>query len=122
MNRAVARTLALLAAIGVLVGACGQDKGDSGRKDQRIEIKAWVHSGRAAERDTIKDQVARFNRSQERVRVTLTVIPEGSYNAQVQAAALPASCPMSWSSTAPSCTTISGRGTWCPSGTTCPGT
>jgi len=93
MNRAVAHTLALLAAIAVLVGACGQDKGDSGRKDQRIEIKAWVHSGRAAERDTIKDQVARFNRSQERVHVTLTVIPEGSYNAQVQAAALAGELP-----------------------------
>jgi multiple sugar transport system substrate-binding protein len=36
----------------------------------------------------IEDQVNRFNASQRAVQVQLTLIPEGSYNAQVQAAAL----------------------------------
>lgn len=36
----------------------------------------------------MKSQVARFNESQNDIRVRMTVIPEGSYNGQVQAAAV----------------------------------
>ena len=53
-----------------------------------VQLTAWVHSGREAERETIVDQVRRFNAGNEVVEIDLTVIPEGNYNAQVQAAAL----------------------------------
>lgn len=93
MNRAFAFSLALLAAAGLLVGACSRGGNGGPPGGGHVEIKAWVHSGRAAERATIKDQVARFNRSRDRIHVTLTVIPEGTYNAQVQAAALAGDLP-----------------------------
>ncbi len=52
------------------------------------ELDVWVHSGQQSERDTIQNQVTRFNAAQRNVHVKLTVLPEGAYNAQVQAAAL----------------------------------
>ena len=51
-------------------------------------IHVWAHSGQAAERQVLEQQVKRFNSSQKATTVRLTFIPEGSYNAQVQAAAL----------------------------------
>jgi multiple sugar transport system substrate-binding protein len=51
-------------------------------------IRVWAHSGQAAERQVLEQQVKRFNSSQKATTVRLTFIPEGSYNAQVQAAAL----------------------------------
>jgi multiple sugar transport system substrate-binding protein len=56
-------------------------------------LEAWAHSGREAERRVMEGQVARFNRSHDSIRVDLTLIPEGSYNAQVQAAALAGDLP-----------------------------
>ena len=56
-------------------------------------MSIWFHAGRAAERQTIQAQVERFNAAQSSVHVTLTLIPEGSYNGQVQAAALAGDLP-----------------------------
>ena len=59
-----------------------------------VHLDAWFHAGRQAERRTIRDQVARFNAAHRgEVRIDLTLIPEGSYNAQVQAAALAGDLP-----------------------------
>jgi multiple sugar transport system substrate-binding protein len=41
----------------------------------------------------MQEQVARFNTSQDRIHVQLTIIPEGTYNSQVQAAALAGDLP-----------------------------
>ena len=60
----------------------------SGSQEDAIPISVWFHSGQAGERKTMQEQVARFNASQDSIRVQLTIIPEGTYNAQVQAAAL----------------------------------
>ena len=49
-------------------------------------IQVWVHSGQEAERQTIEQQAERFNASQDEIAVKLTFIPEGSYDAQIQAA------------------------------------
>jgi multiple sugar transport system substrate-binding protein len=57
------------------------------------QVTAWFHTGQQAERDTIEAQVARFNSGQDTIRVVLTHIPEGSYNGQVQAAALAGDLP-----------------------------
>ena len=51
-------------------------------------IQVWVHTGQAAERQTIEQQVDRFNAAQTEVKVVLTFIPEGSYNAQLQSASV----------------------------------
>ncbi len=56
-------------------------------------IDVWVHSGQQAERAVIEDQVERFNQVNEDVQIKLTVLPEGSYNSQVQAAALAGELP-----------------------------
>lgn len=53
-----------------------------------VEIDMWFHSGRGDERNVIQDQVKRFNEMQDLVHVNAVVLPEGSYNEQVQAAAL----------------------------------
>jgi hypothetical protein len=48
------------------------------------QINAWFHSGQKGARRTIQDQVARFNQLDPTVHVRLMLIPERSYNAQVQ--------------------------------------
>ncbi|MGD8396973.1 MAG: extracellular solute-binding protein, partial [Candidatus Eiseniibacteriota bacterium] len=58
-----------------------------------VVLDAWAHAGQQAERDTLERQVTRFNVSQDSIRVDLTLLPEGSYNAQVQAAALAGDLP-----------------------------
>lgn len=93
MNRTITRATGILLMTSLLVAGCSRHPGADGEERQRIEIKAWVHSGRAAERRTIADQVKRFNAGQPRIHVTLTIIPEGDYNAQVQAAALAGDLP-----------------------------
>jgi len=55
---------------------------------QEGTIQVWVHTGQAAERKTIEQQVDRFNASQPEAKVELTFIPEGSYNAQLQSASV----------------------------------
>ena len=50
-------------------------------------ISVWFHSGQGPERSTIESQVRTFNASQDRVKVDLVLLPEGSYNDQVEAAA-----------------------------------
>jgi len=65
----------------------------SGSQEDAIPISVWFHSGQAGERKTMQEQVARFNAEQDRIRVQLTIIPEGTYNAQVQAAALAGDLP-----------------------------
>jgi multiple sugar transport system substrate-binding protein len=51
-------------------------------------LTVWVHAGQDAERKMIEQQVQRFNAAQKDTKIKLTFIPEGSYNSQVQAAAL----------------------------------
>jgi multiple sugar transport system substrate-binding protein len=70
--------------VAVLVVGC------SSRKHEEVGaavVEAWFHTGQPGEQRTIEGQVARFNASQREVVVHLTCLPEGGYNAQVQAAA-----------------------------------
>ena len=72
--------------------ACSDDASEL-RQDGAIHLQAWFHAGQAGEREVIQAQVARFNERNPDVRVTLTLIPERSYNAQVQAAAIAGDLP-----------------------------
>lgn len=95
MHRRAATSALILPALFATVltaGGCGRTPAQ-GPAGGPAQVSAWVHSGQQAERATIKDQVRRFNASQHDVHVNLTVIPEGSYNAQVQAAALAGDLP-----------------------------
>jgi multiple sugar transport system substrate-binding protein len=70
-------------ALAVLAAACSGRQHDGGA----TTVEVWFHTGQPAEQRTIEEQVARFNASQHEVAVHLTLLPEGGYNAQVQAAA-----------------------------------
>jgi multiple sugar transport system substrate-binding protein len=58
-----------------------------------VEITLWFHSGRGAEREVINDQVKRFNEMQDEVYINAVQLPEGSYNDQVNSAALAGDLP-----------------------------
>ncbi|MCI5120256.1 MAG: ABC transporter substrate-binding protein, partial [Candidatus Electrothrix sp. AUS4] len=51
-------------------------------------ITVWAHSGQEGERKVLMDQVQRFNEKFPAFHVELTLLPEGSYNSQLQSAAL----------------------------------
>lgn len=72
----------LCSVLSIALIACGTGGGN----DRSLNV--WAHAGQEAERQTIAAQVERFNQSQDEIEVSLTFIPEGSYNSQVQAAAL----------------------------------
>ena len=56
-------------------------------------ISAWFHSGTGGERDALQKQVDAFNASQTQVKVDLKLLPEGTYNDQVKAAAAAGNLP-----------------------------
>jgi len=58
-----------------------------------VQLSLWAHAGQAVERQTIERQIQAFNQQHDEIEVTLTFIPERSYNAQVQAAAIAGALP-----------------------------
>lgn len=81
-----------LAGAGVLLAlaasGCAPDRHDGGGV-----ITIWAHAGRQSERVMLRSQVRRFEAARPDVHLELTFIPEGSYNGQVQAAALAGDLP-----------------------------
>ena len=69
----------------LLMAACSPVGDAAGGK---TVVSVWAHSGQAAERRVLQAQIARFNRQQPTLQARLTLLPEGSYNGQVQASAL----------------------------------
>ena len=53
-----------------------------------MHVEVWAHAGQRAERRTLERQVRRFNTEQDSIEVEVAFLPEGSYNAQVQASAV----------------------------------
>lgn len=56
-------------------------------------IEVWFHSGKGEERDVLDAQVEDFNAMQDEVKVEAVRLPEGTYNEQVNAAALAGDLP-----------------------------
>ncbi len=81
----------LLTALLSLLAACGEQQTET--QPGLSVLAIWAHAGQAAERLTLEQQVARFNKSQSDVEVQLTFIPERTYDAQVQAAAVAGDLP-----------------------------
>ncbi len=63
---------------------CGGENNESGV----TVVKAWAHNGQEPERQALRQFVETFNQDHPDIRVELTLLPDGSYNAQVQSAAL----------------------------------
>jgi multiple sugar transport system substrate-binding protein len=85
-----------LTTLALLLSSCTRDAGDGGAEMEHtgaVVLRAWAHAGQESEREVIRAQVARFNASRDSIQVELTLLPEGSYNAQVQAAALAGDLP-----------------------------
>lgn len=84
---------------GLIILTCGffsvscSDGPPASEDDGITRLAVWAHSGREAERETLKKQVARFNAANPNLSLKLTILPEGRYNAQVQAAALAGDLP-----------------------------
>jgi multiple sugar transport system substrate-binding protein len=83
------RCLALLS-MACLLSACGEPKPAPGTA---VSLELWAHAGQQRERATLESQVKRFSEHYPDIRLHLTLIPEGSYNAQVQAAAVAGELP-----------------------------
>ncbi len=77
---------ALLLAAALAAAGCG-------RGAPEAALTVWAHAGRAAEREALQAQVARWNAAHPEGRVALTLLPEGAYGSQVQAAALAGELP-----------------------------
>ncbi|UHD18582.1 sugar ABC transporter substrate-binding protein [Thiocapsa bogorovii] len=88
-NLRIGDRLAPLAAVFLVLTACDNDNSDT----TGSILEVWAHAGQESERSVLIDQVAQFNAREADVEVRLTLIPEGSYNAQVQAAAVAGGLP-----------------------------
>ena len=91
--RAFIRHELLVILLALILTGCSNQQQMNESPEGAIPISVWFHSGQAGERKTMQGQVARFNASQDGIRVQLTIIPEGTYNPQVQAAALAGDLP-----------------------------
>ena len=58
-----------------------------------VTVDVWFHSGKGEERDVLDAQVTDFNAMQDEVVVNAILLPEGSYNDQVNAGALAGDLP-----------------------------
>jgi multiple sugar transport system substrate-binding protein len=67
------------------LAGCADSSNDNGG---RTLVSVWAHSGQAAEREVLQSQITRFNSQQQAIQARLTLLPEGTYNGQVQASAL----------------------------------
>jgi multiple sugar transport system substrate-binding protein len=90
--RSPSRSVLLAAALGLGLAAtsCGTPPGEA---SETVEVEVWYHAGQPGERAVLEAQAARFNGAQDSIRVALAFIPEGSYNAQVQASAVAGQLP-----------------------------
>ena len=55
---------------------------------EATNVEVWFHSGKGEERDVLDAQVTDFNTMQDEIFIDAVQLPEGSYNDQVNAAAL----------------------------------
>lgn len=61
--------------------------------EETVTIDVWFHSGKGEEREVLDEQVTTFNTMQDEVFVNAVILPEGSYNEQVNSAALASDLP-----------------------------
>ncbi|MCU7808644.1 MAG: extracellular solute-binding protein [Candidatus Thiodiazotropha sp. (ex Semelilucina semeliformis)] len=84
------QTTLCLATLLLFISGCTDSNGIQGGV---TSLEVWAHAGQESERNTLKSQINRYNTEHPDSSVHLTLIPEGSYNAQVQAAAVAGDLP-----------------------------
>ena len=78
----------------MVLSACGTSEPPASEETTGpVTIDVWFHSGKGEERDVLDAQVADFNAMQDDVIVNAILLPEGSYNDQVNAGALAGDLP-----------------------------
>jgi len=82
--------MGLLLVASMMLGACGQTVAEP---EGPVEVTVWFHSGKGEERDVLNGQVTDFNAMQDEIVINAVLLPEGSYNDQVNAAALAGDLP-----------------------------
>lgn len=91
--------LSLLVAASMLLAACASPatqapaqpvstEAEPAAGGEPVTIDVWFHSGKGEERDVLDAQVTDFNGMDTGVQINAVQLPEGSYNDQVNAAAL----------------------------------
>jgi multiple sugar transport system substrate-binding protein len=81
------KQIRLLLALGtVSLGALGAQL--SNAQSTPVTIQMWHHAGQGGEREAVAAAVRRFNAANRDIKVEIAVLPDGSYNDQVNAAAL----------------------------------
>ena len=99
--------LSLLVIVSTLVAACGPKPTEAPAVEpteapaepveapeaEAVTVEVWFHSGKGEERDVLDAQVTDFNAMQDEVIIEAVQLPEGSYNDQVNAAALAGDLP-----------------------------
>ncbi len=60
---------------------------------EAVTVEVWFHSGKGEEREVLDAQVEDFNAMQDAIAIDAVQLPEGSYNDQVNAAALAGDLP-----------------------------
>lgn len=84
MTRTAPRFFFLFGIVGPSVASCAPEPRDR----ERVHVEVWAHAGQSDERAVLEDQARRFNAMHDSIEVELAFIPEGAYNAQVQASAV----------------------------------
>jgi len=93
--------LSLLVAVSVFMAGCGggatpvptEEVTEAPAVSEPVTVKVWFHSGKGEERDVLNAQVEDFNAMQNEIVIEAVQLPEGSYNDQVNAAALAGDLP-----------------------------
>ncbi|MEM9034403.1 MAG: sugar ABC transporter substrate-binding protein [Actinomycetota bacterium] len=116
MHRSILRILAVLAAMALLIAACGDSDDDSSGDDSSSEassdggggggggddggasgdavtVSMWWHTGTPEEQEATDAAVDAFNASRTDIQIDKTDIPGGTYTDQVNAAALAGDLP-----------------------------
>lgn len=60
---------------------------------EAVTVEIWFHSGKGEERDALEASVTEFNATHPNINIETVQLPEGSYNDQVNAAALAGDLP-----------------------------
>jgi multiple sugar transport system substrate-binding protein len=77
----------------ICLSIIGCERTEQDASNAEVIVTVWAHAGQAGERQVTEQQLQAFERSNDDIQIKLTFIPERSYNAQVQAAAIAGELP-----------------------------